>query len=136
MRVTQSTMALTAQEGLARSLSSLGAAQQQVSSGKRINKFSDAPVDTTSVLRMRAQQDDYASYASAGQDGLAWLNTQDQSLQSASQLLGRARELGIQAAADIRTPLEREAIAAELTSIRDQLAGLANTNYLGRSVFG
>ena len=136
MRVTQSTLALTAQEGVARSLASLAVAQEQLASGRRISRFSDAPVDTTSVLRMRAQQDDYSSYANAGEDGLAWLNTQDQALQSASQLLGRARELAIQAAADIRTPVERQAIAAEMLSIRDQIAHLANATYLGRSVFG
>jgi flagellar hook-associated protein 3 FlgL len=136
VRVTQTTLALTAQEGVARSLLSLASAQEQLASGKRITRFSDAPVDTTSVLRMQAQQDDYSSYATAGEDGLAWLNTQDQALQSASQLLGRARELAIQAAADIRTPVERQAIAAELVSIRDQIANLANTTYLGRSVFG
>jgi flagellar hook-associated protein 3 FlgL len=136
MRVTQSTLAITAQEGMARSLASLAVAQEQLASGKRISRFSDAPVDTTSVLRMRAQQDDYSAYTGAGEDGLAWLNTQDQALQSASELLGRARELAIQAAADIRTPVERNAIAAELTSIRDQLATLANSTYLGRSVFG
>ena len=136
MRVTQSTMAITAQEGLQRSLLSVSVAQEQLSSGRRINRFSDAPVDTTSVLRMKAQEDDFASYTTSAEDGLAWLNTQDRSLQTASELLRRARDLGIQAAADIRTPVEREAIAAEMESIRDQLANLANTKYLGRSVFG
>ena len=136
MRVTQSTMSITALDGIQGSLSRVAVAQEQLSSSRRINRFSDAPVDTTSVLRMRAQQIDFDTYATAAEDGLAWLSTQDQALQSASELLRRARDLGLLAAADIRSPVEREAIATELEGIRDQLASLANTEFQGRSVFG
>ena len=136
MRVTQSTMALTAGNGLQQALSTLSDAQAKVSSGRRINRFSDAPVDATSVLRMRAQQRDLESYKAAADDGLAWLATQDQALQAASSRLQRVKELGLQAANSQRSLVEQEAIAAELESLREQLASLANASYLGKSVFG
>jgi flagellar hook-associated protein 3 FlgL len=136
VRVTQSTMALTAGNGLQQALATLAEAQTKVSSGRRINKFSDAPIDATSVLRMRAQQRDLESFRTASDDGLAWLATQDQALQGSSSLLTRVKELGLQAANSQRSQVEREAIAVELESLSDQLASLANTTYLGKSVFG
>jgi flagellar hook-associated protein 3 FlgL len=136
MRVTSATMHRTVNEGLQGSLGRLQRVQGQLSSGRRINRYSDAPADATAALRLRAEASDWTSFGRQADDGVAMLNTQDQALQSASALLQRARELALAAANATVDGAGRQAIAAEIDGIRDQLVGVANTTYQGRSVFG
>src|SRR5437763_9964037 len=136
MRVTPTTMFLTVGNGLQQSLGRLQDAQGKLSSGKRINRFSDSPTDAATILGLAARQRDWDAYTKAADDAVGWLDTQDQALQSSSSLLQRARELALSAGNGANSDTAREAIASELDSLRDNLASLANTTYLGRSVFG
>src|SRR5581483_8164585 len=136
MRVTPTTMFLTVGNGLQESLGQLQDAQQQLSSGRRINRYSDSPTDATTVLGLAARQRDWEAYNKAADDATGWLDTQDQALQSASSLLQRARQLALSAGNGASSDSAREAIASELDSLKDELGSLANTTYLGRSVFG
>src|SRR5258708_2675068 len=95
MRVTSTTMHDTVLNGLQTSLGRVSQMQAQLSSGKRINNYSDAPADASAALRLQAEETDWTSYAKAADDGTAWLNTQDQALQNASTLLHRVRELTV-----------------------------------------
>ena len=135
MRVTPTTMHRTVVEGLQGSLGRLQRVQAELASGRRINRYSDAPADASAAMRLRAEESDWTSYARQADDGVAVLNTQDQALRSASTLLRRARELAVAGASSILSPAEREAMAAEIEGIRDQLVGVANITYQGRSVF-
>lgn len=135
MRVTPTTMHQTALQGLQSSIGRVQRSQAELASGKRINNYSDAPADASSTLRLRAEENDWASYAKAADDGVAWLNTQDAALQDASTLLRRVRELTLSAAQSTNSAPAREGIAAELDGIKDQLAAIANTSYQGQKVF-
>lgn len=134
MRVTPLTTSLVVGTGLQGSAERLLRVQAQLSSGRRISRWSDAPADATAALRLRAEESDWNSYGKQAADGVAVLNTQDQALQSASTLLTRARELTV-SAGTTTSATEREAIAAEIEGIRDQLVGVANSTYGGRAVF-
>ena len=136
MRVTPTTMFLTVGSGLQESIGRLQDAQEKLSSGKRINRFSDSPTDAATVLGLAARQRDWDAFTKAADDATGWLNTQDQALQSASSLLQRARELALSAGNGANSDTARASIAAELDSLKDELATLANTSYMGRSVFG
>ncbi|MBV9919286.1 MAG: flagellar hook-associated protein FlgL [Pseudonocardia sp.] len=129
-------MSQTVATGLQGALGRLQDVQGELASGKRINRYSDAPPDAAAAMRLRAEESDWSSYAKAADDGTAWLNTQDQALQTASTLLQRVRELTVAAGNSTTSASEREAMATEVDNIRDQLAGIANTTYLGQSVFG
>lgn len=135
MRVTPTTMHQTALQGLQSAIGRVQQGQEQLASGRRITNYSDAPADATSTLRLRAEENDWTSYAKAADDGVAWLNTQDSALQDASTLLHRARELTLAGAQSTNSQTERDAIAAELDGIKDQLAAIANTSYQGQKVF-
>jgi len=136
MRVTPTTMFLTVGNGLQQSAGRLQDAQERLSSGKRINRLSDSPTDAATVLGLAARQRDWDAYTKAADDATGWLNTQDQALQSSSSLLQRVRELALSAGNATNSDTARQAIAAEIDSLKDELASLANTTYLGRSVFG
>ena len=136
MRVTQTTMFLTVGGGLQQSMGRLQDAQEKLSSGKRINRYSDSPTDAATVLGLSARQRDWEAYNKAADDAVGWLNTQDQALQSASSLLQRVRELALSAGNGANSGTALQGIATEIDGLKDELASLANTTYMGRSVFG
>jgi flagellar hook-associated protein 3 FlgL len=111
-------------------------AQRKMATGKRLNKVSDGPADAASVNRLRNQVKMNSAQILAADDGMAMLAAQDNALQKVSEILGRVKELMVAASSDIESDNGRQAIATELSGLRDQLVSLANTTYDDRSVFG
>ena len=136
MRISDSYRYANSQAAIAGAKSRLAEAQRQISTGKRINVPSDAPLDAALATRLRAGRDDTDRHLRALGDAKAWLSVQDSALQSASALLRRADELAIQSGNASLGDAGRAAIATELDGIREQLGLIANTNYQGQSVFG
>jgi flagellar hook-associated protein 3 FlgL len=136
MRVTDSRSYDIAIATIQANVEAMNRAQQQVSSGRRIARPADDPTGAASVTRLRAAMSDIDSFTRGIADARTWLGVQDTALQSASRLLGRAKELGTQAVNGAQNASSRDAIAVELEGIRSQLASLANTTQQGQSVFG
>lgn len=136
MRISDSYRFATSQAAIATAQTRLAKAQQEISTGKRINQPSDSPLDAALAMRLRADRDDTDRHLRALGDAKAWLSVQDSALQSASSLLNRASELAIQSKNASLGDGGREAIATELDGIREQLGLIANTSYQGQSVFG
>jgi flagellar hook-associated protein 3 FlgL len=136
MRVPTHTLYTGLQQGLGASLARVQTLQGQVATGQRITKLSDDPVGATTGLRLRGQETDWAAYQRAADDASAVLGTADAALQSATSLVARVKDLTISARNGAYGPSERKAIAQEIHEIRDQLADVANTQYMGRAVFG
>jgi len=111
--------------------------QQQLSSGKQINRPSDSPNGTLQSMQLRGETRTNAQYVRSSDDGLGWLSTVDGTLNSASTLVQRARTLTLQGLNDGAGSSEsRAALGTELEQIRTSMIGYANTTYLGRPVFG
>lgn len=136
MRATPTTMFLTVGQNLQLGIGRVQDAQERLASGRRINRFSDSPTDAATVLGLAARQRDWAAFTKAADDAVGWLNTQDQALQSASGLLRRTRDLALAAGNGSLSPDARKALASEILGLRDDLAVLGNSTYLGRAVFG
>ncbi len=136
-RVTQGMMMDRSYLSLQTGLSRLAKTQEQLSTGRILNRPSDSPTDTTSAMRMRASLADQTQYARNADDGLGRLGQADLTLQSMLGQVGRARELAIQSVNALnQSPAAREAIAAEIEALRGSLIDGANATYLGRPVFG
>ena len=127
-----------------RELSSIGsastrmaAAQEQMTTGRRINRPSDAPADTTVALKSRSGISQNEQYQRNAQDGTAWLSTIDTSLNSLQSMVRRAYTLAV-AGANTATngPTSEGANADEVDQILQSVIGLSNSTYLGRPVFG
>jgi flagellar hook-associated protein 3 FlgL len=93
MRVTSTTTYISMREGLAASLAQVADTQEQLSSGKRINKWSDAPTDAVTASRFSSQEADWAAYQHSADDAERWLNTADGALQSVSTVMQRVRTI-------------------------------------------
>jgi len=76
-------------------------------------------------------------YSRNAGDAMGWLNTIDSTLTSASTLVNRARDLTLQGLSSGSNDAQsNSALAAEIDQIKTSLIGYANTQYLGRPVFG
>lgn len=137
VRVTQHSIGMRTLAGLQGNLAKLGTLQQQLSSGKLISKPSDSPAGTVSAMQFRSQIRTNEQWSRNAQDGLGWLGTIDNTLTGALPQISRARDLTVQGLnAGAMGQDARDALAKEVSGLRESLIGTANTTYLGRPVFG
>jgi flagellar hook-associated protein 3 FlgL len=137
MRITDRSLSDTALTGLQGSLSRLSDLQQQLSSGKTISKPSDNPTGAVSAMQVRGDIRSQQQYSRNASDGLGWLGTIDSTLTDAVTQINRARDLTLQAmSAGSSSAGNNDALAIELDNIRGSLLQSANTQFLGRPVFG
>jgi flagellar hook-associated protein 3 FlgL len=137
MRVTHNSIATNVLANLQGNINRLGETQQRLSSGKLINKPSDSPAATVSVMELRSEIAANKQYARNADDGLGWLGTADSALQSASGQVTRARSLVLQGMSTGTQGLEaRQSLAYEIRQISESIRDTANTSYLDRPIFG
>jgi flagellar hook-associated protein 3 FlgL len=137
MRVTQHTIATNSLANLQTNLGRVSQLQEQMTSGKVINRPSDSPTGTVSALGLRGEIRTTEQYSRNANDAVSWLGMQDTTLTSINDVLQRVRVLTLQGSNDgAMGPAAREALAAEVTSLRETTRGLANTTFLGRPIFG
>src|ERR671916_3259551 len=70
--------------------------QEQLSSGKQINRPSDSPSGTVSSMQLRAENRLNSQYIRNADDGLGWLSTVESTLTNSANLINRARDLTVQ----------------------------------------
>jgi flagellar hook-associated protein 3 FlgL len=122
-------------DGLQANLSRLQQTQEQLSSGRRINRVSDSPVDAAAAMRLRAEQAANEQVGRNIDDGLSTLGAADTAFTSMSPMLVRVRQLVVAGLNATNGPGERAAMATEIDQVKAGLIGLANTQYLGRPIF-
>jgi flagellar hook-associated protein 3 FlgL len=135
MRITSTTNYITMRQGLESTLSSVADAQNQLSTGKRILRYSDSPSDAVTALRFASQESDWAAYKHSADDATRWLNTADGTLQSVSSTLQKVRTLAVNGINGSLGQSSREALADEVDALRDHLVDLANTKIGNRGLF-
>lgn len=121
---------------VARGRRSIAAAQEQIASGKRINRPSDDPAGAGAVVRIRTSQQVVAQFQNVAASVRERLSVADGALNSHHFALDRALALLTKGASDTADPAARSSIAAELDGIRKQLISIANTRGGGEYVFG
>src|SRR6478735_30925 len=136
VRMTQSMMSHQAMGGMQMGLNRLAKVQEQLATGRIINRPSDDPTGATSAMRIRTSAAAQEQYVRNGEDAMGWLNQLDSSLADSTDLVRRARELAIQATSGAVGQPSRDALAGEIDQIIDGLMTTANATYLDRPVFG
>lgn len=101
--------------------------QQQLSSGKRILTAADDPVAAAQVLEVSQSKAINAQYQDAQTTAKNNLGMIDGKLSGVNDLLGRIRELGVQAGSASLSTSDRQSIVTELRARFDELMGIANS---------
>lgn len=120
-----------------RQTASLLQLQQQVASARRIVTPSDDPVAAARALDLTQASDMVTQFKRNQDSATSALGLEETQLTSVGDLLGRVRELAVQAGnTGTLTASDRKTIATELRSRFDELLGLANaTDGAGQHIF-
>jgi flagellar hook-associated protein 3 FlgL len=134
-RVTQRSIHERSIVTLSQGLERLATLQERLGSGKLINRPSDSPTGTVVAMQYRADIRRFEQYTRNAIDGENWLAIADTTLQGVLGVITRVKELSLRGInASLGTP-EREAIAAEIEALREDLIDLSNTRYTDRPLF-
>ncbi|MCA9472472.1 MAG: hypothetical protein KC594_10445 [Nitrospira sp.] len=109
--------------------------QEQVSSGKRVNRPSDDPIAAERISQFKNVLQTTERRLFSVQEAVGRLNVSDSTFSTVGHAVQRGRELAIQARNDTNSGVERANIAKEINQLFQSLSGLANTQLNGRSIF-
>lgn len=136
MRLSTSWMYQQSLASMMNQQSSLAATQNQVSTGKRINVASDDPAGAGRVISLNHILAANTQYTANIDAASTRLDTAQSTLNSVNDLYNSARDLTLQALNGSLADSDRQAIATQLTQMRDQLLQMANTtDATGQALF-
>jgi flagellar hook-associated protein 3 len=136
MRITMKELTTQMETVLDNRFTDLAGVQEQLSTGKRLLKPSDNPVDTANDVKLKTQLAQQTQFHTNIQDGLSFMNVTDTAMQSMNTIMQRLRELAVQGASDTLSGSDRADIQQEADQLFRQLVTLTNTSYKGDYVFG
>lgn len=135
-RVTFSHVNNIVQGNLQKNSSKVADLQEKLSSGRAINRPSDAPIEATNDIDLRSSLGSINQWKRNNDDGNAYLAIIDTTLTQSSEIFQKARQSAVQGASDTLTPLDRQYILKDVhSSVLDQMLTLSNTNYKGDYAF-
>jgi len=127
--------ALNTYRNLQNTQNSLSSSLAKLSSGLRINNAGDDAAGLTIATTLGSQVSGLQQASRNAQDGVSVVQTADGALSQAQSLLGRLRDLAVQAANDSNSSSARTAITTEATSITSELTRLGqSTNFNGKNL--
>ena len=124
-------------ENLFKRQSQLSSLQEQLSTGKKVNRASDDPTGTAQAERAMTRLSRIDTDQRALELQRNAIGTAESALGNATALMQNFRELVIAAGDAAYNPRDRASLAQQLTSLRDQILTLANSaDSNGIPVFG
>jgi flagellar hook-associated protein 3 FlgL len=129
MRVTNSMVVNNLLSNLGKNATRLSKYQNQVSTGKRITKLSDDPVGASYSIRYGTDITKEKQYLSNIDSSKEILTATETALSSANEVIGRIRDLTVQAAGAASSETSRQSIQVEMEQLKEELINLGNTTY-------
>ena len=105
----------------------LARTQEELASGKRILNPSDDPVASAQIQNIKSELTRIETLQKNISHATSELAMVEDSVASIENMLMRARELAVRGANDSLSPQDKEIIATEIDSLREQLIAAANT---------
>jgi flagellar hook-associated protein 3 FlgL len=136
MRVTSSMMGDNLINITKRNMEKMIKVQGDVSTGKRNRVPRENPVEVSHSIIYNRVLFELEQFERNIQDGRARLRTADSALASATDILQRIRELGVQGANGVYSKEDRALIATEIEQLLGELVTIANTKFKGKALFG
>ncbi len=134
MRVPDTLRIRTVINNLDASRTRMNKLQEQLASGKRVNRPSDDPMATTKSMRLRTILESNMQFDKNIEDAIGFLTTTEEAFNDVNEIILTVKDLALKGANDATS--DREDIAKQLDLILDNLLEIANTKYRGRYIFG
>lgn len=135
MRVTQGMLTGNMLRNLSASYARIGKYQDQLATGKKINRPSDDPVIAMKGMVYRTNLTEVEQFKRNFSEAYNWIENSDAALDKATQALQRIRELVVQASNDTYEVSQRAAISEEIKQLTEHLASIANTRVGDKYIF-
>jgi flagellin len=125
--INTNTFANNAQRNLLGSSNRLGTSFQRLSSGLRVNSAADDAAGLAISERFNSQVRGLNQSVRNANDAISLVQVAEGALQESTAVLQRMRELSVQAASDVNTSADREAIQNEVTQLVDELQRIGDS---------
>lgn len=110
--------------------------ENQYATGLKIQKPSDDPIVAVRALKLRTNLAELNQYYEKNiPDAMEWMDVTEGAMKNINSILTTMNTCCVQGAQDTLTVSDRNAIAENLTQMRDQIYQEGNANYAGRYVF-
>lgn len=108
---------------------------ERLSTLKRVNRASDAPIDFRAISDAKQQMSQTAGYQKNIETSLAKYNVMETQLNGIVSSFSEARETALAATSVLNSDLERETMADEISQLRLNIIGHLNARHEGRYLF-
>jgi flagellin len=136
LRINNNVMAFNASRNLNLSNASLGKSLEKLSSGYRINRAGDDAAGLVISQKLRAEISGLKQATRNSQDGISFVQTAEGALTEVHNMLGRMRDLSVQAANDTNDAAARTAIKSEVDALAAEIGRIGtDTTFSGATVF-
>lgn len=135
-RITSSMLSSNYLRNVNRNLTNMKTLQNQLASGKEIQRASDNAAKTSKIMQMHAEISYNKQYNENINDVSNWLDTTDTALGQLGNVFGRIESLLVNAGNAAFGPDERKAIQDEVKEKVNELSQILNTSFDGEYIFG
>lgn len=135
MRITNKTLTNNFINNLNKNAAQLSKLQNQLASGKQIEKPSDDPIGVAKIMNLTRDIDRREQYNKNMDDAIGWNNMTDTAMENIGNSLQRLREITVQVANDTYSGGDRQQLLEEADQLIQQIAQDGNTMYDGRYIF-
>lgn len=136
MRVTNSLVTRSLTNRLLENQRLLAEAQERVATGKRVRKMSDDPTAGSAIMQSSNQLRALTQYRRNVESVGSRIDAEETALDQMTQLMVRAKELGIGQIGSTANTDSRRAAAAEVRQLLDQMLQLGNQRFGEEYLFG
>ncbi|MFZ5975297.1 MAG: flagellar hook-associated protein FlgL [Bacillota bacterium] len=136
MRITSSIIMNTFMNNLNNNMSNLNKLQAQSSSNRRIVHISDDPVGLLTALQVRDRISDIEQYSRNIDEANLWLSQAENSMMEINSIITSSYELVLQASSSAISANDKQAIAAQIGQMRDQVLNASNSKMNSKYIFG
>lgn len=127
MRISTSMMHTSAVNAMLQQQADLSKAQNEISSGKKVQTPADDPVAAVRIMQLQQQQSASDQYGTNINGVQTRLQTSEQAVADADSIIQRVSQLAVQANSAALSASDKQSISSELTELNKQLLNIANT---------
>lgn len=121
MNINTNMSAMNTQRQLALTQQRMAGIMEKLASTRKINRAGDDPSGMAIVEKMQAQINGLERASGNAQDGVNMIKTAEGALSGAHEMLGRMRELAVQASSDLYTDDQRAMLQQEYSALMGEL---------------
>ena len=135
MRVTSNLLSSRAMQNLQKAMQNIESPQYRITTGKRVTKPSDDPIDAAKIVSVKATYSKQTQYEKNIASALDWMTATSSTLESIINILDEVDEL-ISLLGDPTTSAERQNATVEVDLLLKNLLFTANHKFMDKYIFG